>query len=55
MEDRKVKFEDMVRAMQYLVDEVTNLRYKLLQYESGAIKPDYEKKKAKKDKVRNCI
>ncbi len=28
-----VRFGDMVKAMQYLTDEVTNLRYKLLQYE----------------------
>ena len=33
MDETTVKFGDMVRAMQYLTDEVTNLRYKLLQYE----------------------
>jgi hypothetical protein len=33
MDETLVKFGDMVRAMQYLTDEVTNLRYKLLQYE----------------------
>ena len=34
-DDRMVKFGDMVKAMQYLTDQVTDLRYKLLQYESG--------------------
>jgi hypothetical protein len=33
MDETTVKFGDMVKAMQYLTDEVTNLRYKLLQYE----------------------
>jgi hypothetical protein len=33
MDEATVKFGDMVKAMQYLTDEVTNLRYKLLQYE----------------------
>lgn len=34
-DDYKVKFSEMVKAMQYLTDQVTDLRYKLLQYESG--------------------
>ncbi len=33
VDEATVKFGDMVKAMQYLTDEVTNLRYKLLQYE----------------------
>ena len=33
VDEATVKFGDMIRAMQYLTDEVTNLRYKLLQYE----------------------
>jgi hypothetical protein len=33
MDEATVKFGDMVKAMQYLTEEVTNLRYKLLQYE----------------------
>ena len=34
MDEATVKFGDMVRAMQYLTDEVTNLRYQLLQYQT---------------------
>jgi hypothetical protein len=33
MDEATVKFGDMVRAMQYLTEEVTNLRYQLLQYQ----------------------
>jgi hypothetical protein len=34
MDEATVKFGDMVKAMQYLTDEVTNLRYQLLQYQT---------------------
>jgi hypothetical protein len=33
MDEATITVGDMIRAMQYLTDEVTNLRYKLLQYE----------------------
>jgi hypothetical protein len=46
-DERMVKFGEMTKAMQYLVDEVTNLRYKLLQYESGN-KPLCRKKPKRK-------
>lgn len=47
-DDRMVKFGEMVKAMQYLTDEVTNLRYRLLQYESGIKPPLCEKPKKKR-------
>lgn len=34
MDEATVKFGDMVKAMQYLTEEVTNLRYQLLQYQT---------------------
>lgn len=43
MDETTVKYGDMVRAMQYLTDEVTNLRYKLLQYELCPPKPNKRK------------
>ena len=46
-DERMVKFGEMNKAMQYLLDEVTNLRYKLLQYESGN-KPLCPKNKKKR-------
>ena len=33
MDEATITVGDMIRAMQYLTEEVTNLRYKLLQYE----------------------
>ena len=33
MDEATITVGDMIRAMQYLTDEVTNLRYRLLQYE----------------------
>ncbi len=33
VDEATVTVGDMIRAMQYLTEEVTNLRYKLLQYE----------------------
>jgi|688.fasta_scaffold46918_2 hypothetical protein len=33
VDEATITVGDMIRAMQYLTDEVTNLRYKLLQYE----------------------
>lgn len=33
MDEATVTVGDMIRAMQYLTNEVTNLRFKLLQYE----------------------
>jgi hypothetical protein len=47
-DDRMVKFGEMVKAMQYLTDEVTNLRYRLLQYESGIQPSLCEKPKRKR-------
>ena len=47
-DDRMVKFGEMVKAMQYLTDEVINLRYRLLQYESGIQPPLCEKPKKRK-------
>lgn len=38
MDEATVKFGDMVKAMQYLTDEVTNLRYQLLQYQTKCLK-----------------
>lgn len=46
-DDRTVKFGEMVNAMKYLTDQVTELRYKLLQYELGN-KPLCEKPKKKR-------
>ena len=43
MDEGLVRFGDMVKAMQYLTDEVTNLRYKLLQYELCPKKPSQRK------------
>lgn len=33
MDEATITVGDMIRAMKYLTEEVTNLRYKLLQYE----------------------
>jgi uncharacterized membrane protein YdfJ with MMPL/SSD domain len=33
MDEATITVGDMIRAMQYLTDEVANLRYRLLQYE----------------------
>ena len=33
VDEATITVGDMIRAMQYLTEEVTNLRYKLLQYE----------------------
>lgn len=43
MDEATVKFCDMVKAMQYLTEEVTNLRYKLLQYELCGNKPNQKR------------
>lgn len=48
-DERMVKFGEMVKAMQYLTEEVANLRYRLLQYESGN-KPILCEKPKKKTK-----
>lgn len=47
-DERMVKFGEMTKAMQYLTEEVTNLRYRLLQYESGQQPPLCPKNKSKR-------
>lgn len=37
-DEHMVRFSEMVKTMQYLTDEVNNLRYKLLQYDKKAKK-----------------
>jgi hypothetical protein len=44
MDEATVKFGDMVKAMQYLTDEVTNLRYQLLQYQTKCLKNQSKRK-----------
>lgn len=46
-DDRTVKFGEMMNAMKYLTEQVNDLRYRLLQYESGN-KPVCEKPKRKR-------
>jgi hypothetical protein len=43
MDEATVKFGDMVKAMQYLTEEVTNLRYQLLQYQTKCLKQNQKR------------
>ena len=47
-DNRMVKFGEMMNAMKYLTEQVTDLRYKLLQYESGKQPTLCEKPKKKR-------